>query len=99
MTDRLYYQDSFLYNFDARSEEHTSELQSPCNLVCRLLLEKKPDEERVHACASAAPAGDPLAAARIPSGVSASRRISFFFLTRGGPRNRSPFPSSAALPL
>src|SRR2546426_5078545 len=27
--------------FDARSEEHTSELQSPCNLVCRLLLEKK----------------------------------------------------------
>src|SRR2546426_2313347 len=30
-----------------RSEEHTSELQSPCNLVCRLLLEKKkPDHER-----------------------------------------------------
>src|SRR3989454_564672 len=27
--------------FDWRSEEHTSELQSPCNLVCRLLLEKK----------------------------------------------------------
>src|SRR5688500_20297168 len=27
--------------FFARSEEHTSELQSPCNLVCRLLLEKK----------------------------------------------------------
>src|SRR5256885_11497734 len=26
---------------DARSEEHTSELQSPCNLVCRLLLGKK----------------------------------------------------------
>src|SRR5688500_19539651 len=25
----------------ARSEEHTSELQSPCNIVCRLLLEKK----------------------------------------------------------
>src|SRR2546426_8517271 len=33
-----------LHFFDAetgRSEEHTSELQSPCNLVCRLLLEKK----------------------------------------------------------
>src|SRR5205807_5287341 len=30
------------YEFlDQRSEEHTSELQSPCNLVCRLLLEKK----------------------------------------------------------
>src|SRR5256885_6923923 len=28
----------------ARSEEHTSELQSPCNLVCRLLLEKKKPE-------------------------------------------------------
>src|SRR6266446_5587783 len=44
-----------------RSEEHTSELQSPCNLVCRLLLEKKktsgvgswPNAPRawVHACA------------------------------------------------
>src|SRR5256885_3259850 len=28
-----------------RSEEHTSELQSPCNLVCRLLLEKKKHNE------------------------------------------------------
>src|SRR5256885_8400733 len=27
--------------WEPRSEEHTSELQSPCNLVCRLLLEKK----------------------------------------------------------
>src|SRR5256885_10793844 len=37
----------------SRSEEHTSELQSPCNLVCRLLLEKKkktPDKTR--RCAS-----------------------------------------------
>src|SRR5205807_6249697 len=30
----------------ARSEEHTSELQSPCNLVCRLLLEKKKNQHR-----------------------------------------------------
>src|SRR5256885_6727153 len=29
------------YGDKIRSEEHTSELQSPCNLVCRLLLEKK----------------------------------------------------------
>src|SRR5256885_16960498 len=29
-----------------RSEEHTSELQSPCNLVCRLLLEKKKKTSR-----------------------------------------------------
>src|SRR5256885_9934936 len=27
--------------YEARSEEHTSELQSPCNLVCRLLLEEE----------------------------------------------------------
>src|SRR5256885_8612611 len=32
---------------NARSEEHTSELQSPCNLVCRLLLEKKKQELRL----------------------------------------------------
>src|SRR2546426_6913169 len=32
---------SVLYPAVLRSEEHTSELQSPCNLVCRLLLEKK----------------------------------------------------------
>src|SRR5256885_11031140 len=36
-----------------RSEEHTSELQSPCNLVCRLLLEKKKRRQetaRSHVC-------------------------------------------------
>src|SRR2546426_2124652 len=32
-----------------RSEEHTSELQSPCNLVCRLLLEKK-KTQRANPC-------------------------------------------------
>src|ERR1039457_7641549 len=31
-----------------RSEEHTSELQSPCNLVCRLLLEKKKTRIYIH---------------------------------------------------
>src|SRR5256885_5010110 len=36
-----------------RSEEHTSELQSPCNLVCRLLLEKKKNYHQV-----GPPAGD-----------------------------------------
>src|SRR5256885_2488102 len=34
--------------FELRSEEHTSELQSPCNLVCRLLLEKKKKNENAH---------------------------------------------------
>src|SRR5256885_8493285 len=32
----------------ARSEEHTSELQSPCNLVCRLLLEKKKNKQLIN---------------------------------------------------
>src|SRR5205807_10508675 len=32
----------------ARSEEHTSQLQSPCNLVCRLLLEKKKNNNHKH---------------------------------------------------
>src|SRR5256885_11536300 len=31
-----------------RSEEHTSELQSPCNLVCRLLLEKKKKQQETY---------------------------------------------------
>src|SRR5256885_8014823 len=34
-----------------RSEEHTSELQSPCNLVCRLLLEKK-NKHRHHSAST-----------------------------------------------
>src|SRR5256885_13177980 len=33
-----------------RSEEHTSELQSPCNLVCRLLLEKKNEQSHHVTC-------------------------------------------------
>src|SRR2546426_3301645 len=33
-----------------RSEEHTSELQSPCNLVCRLLLEKKKKKQTSTSC-------------------------------------------------
>src|SRR5256885_6271026 len=38
----------------SRSEEHTSELQSPCNLVCRLLLEKKKKiSQHWHHCTTA----------------------------------------------
>src|SRR5256885_12021369 len=33
---------------NGRSEEHTSELQSPCNLVCRLLLEKKKNHTNIY---------------------------------------------------
>src|SRR2546426_7640562 len=39
-------QQRFNYLREPRSEEHTSELQSPCNLVCRLLLEKKKKREQ-----------------------------------------------------
>src|SRR2546426_1678773 len=46
---------TWAFNFEAqllaargRSEEHTSELQSPCNLVCRLLLEKKKKNKHYH---------------------------------------------------
>src|SRR5256885_13294253 len=35
------FQQGDVVRFGTRSEEHTSELQSPCNLVCRLLLEQK----------------------------------------------------------
>src|SRR5256885_8724030 len=38
-----------------RSEEHTSELQSPCNLVCRLLLEKKKNKHKTHYFSRAPP--------------------------------------------
>src|SRR2546426_6622361 len=37
-------------NSSGRSEEHTSELQSPCNLVCRLLLEKKKHKYSSNRC-------------------------------------------------
>src|SRR2546426_3434441 len=49
-----------------RSEEHTSELQSPCNLVCRLLLEKKKK--------SAISASQPHVAANQRSPVAYSHR-------------------------
>src|SRR5256885_7195143 len=38
--------------FVTRSEEHTSELQSPCNLVCRLLLEKKKTNQLLTTCSA-----------------------------------------------
>src|SRR5688500_19283227 len=41
MVNPLPYGTQHIQRSTPRSEEHTSELQSPCNLVCRLLLEKK----------------------------------------------------------
>src|SRR5256885_3682520 len=41
ITSRRFWKKATSCGMVLRSEEHTSELQSPCNLVCRLLLEKK----------------------------------------------------------
>src|SRR5256885_12276617 len=49
-----------------RSEEHTSELQSPCNLVCRLLLEKKNNTRIITA------SSHPLSSYRLQSHVETS---------------------------
>src|SRR5256885_8816166 len=46
--------------FLRRSEEHTSELQSPCNLVCRLLLEKKNTDHATHPFSRARHCAHPL---------------------------------------
>src|SRR5256885_8494759 len=45
---------------EVRSEEHTSELQSPCNLVCRLLLEKKKYPNKTRGFASRPPHTTPV---------------------------------------
>src|SRR5256885_3637490 len=70
-----------------RSEEHTSELQSPCNLVCRLLLEKK------KATRPPRPAIEATAAAPIPIWTHSRRvisrfRSSFFHLLVGASSER-----------
>src|SRR2546426_7870983 len=44
----VWYTSHALSSSERRSEEHTSELQSPCNLVCRLLLEKKKKKAKDH---------------------------------------------------
>src|SRR2546426_2503858 len=50
----------------SRSEEHTSELQSPCNLVCRLLLEKKKNKCQHGRVTSFTFAMQPASAANVP---------------------------------
>src|SRR6202521_4045140 len=97
-----------------RSEEHTSELQSPQNLVCRLLLEKKKSREnapaRVRQHALRRP-GDTAGAARLAVDVYAVRGscgagvvpllvLGFvFFLKDAAPTKISPLPLPAALPI
>src|ERR1022692_1754958 len=53
-----------------RSEEHTSELQSPCNLVCRLLLEKK--KYLVRTKNRVRPSRPPISVALVPSSLASS---------------------------
>src|SRR2546426_2677777 len=54
-----------------RSEEHTSELQSPCNLVCRLLLEKKSQIHRRGARPANERARDARGCVEVPVGLRA----------------------------
>src|ERR1022692_1328786 len=96
-----------------RSEEHTSELQSPCNLVCRLLLEKKkntPNGKRRPR--PRVPGGTPVRGLQPGEGPCSQRRALpigrcsppaeqvpfFFFLNPGGPRELSFFPLHDVLP-
>src|SRR5256885_5492572 len=58
-----------------RSEEHTSELQSPCNLVCRLLLEKKKRHEIIAwLLALRTELGDPIAD-RTPANIESLTNV------------------------
>src|ERR1039457_4150870 len=91
-----------------RSEEHTSELQSPCNLVCRLLLEKtnKSDScptlydttKRPHTCSSARPRAAPPTGAVLKAGgdthpsFTGERFPLFFFLMIRAPPRSTLFP-------
>src|SRR5256885_3004898 len=71
---------------DSRSEEHTSELQSPCNLVCRLRLEKKTENRAYrHAFARVRPA---FTAAAASADAVTPRRSSAY--TRSSPPRASP---------
>src|ERR1039457_361465 len=87
----------------SRSEEHTSELQSPCNLVCRLLLEKKtrhihlghvPPGQRARQGACAV---GPL---RLPSVLRSDHRIQeFFFFNDTATTEIYPLSLHDALPI
>src|SRR6218665_1889202 len=110
----IFSEKSVIQKSSSRSEEHTSELQSPDPLVCRLLLEKKyaRGAPPAHRCLSRCPGQDlprpkprPAGCAR---GVRApqrgtaprlSRRPAMFFFKRGGPPKTTPFSLPEALPI
>src|ERR1017187_9951745 len=83
-----------------RSEEHTSELQSPMYLVCRLLLEKKRCRRSLPGWCASFRNGAPLRSCRCPwvtkgGAPLCSERwsVSFFFLMIGRPRRSTLFPN------
>src|ERR1039457_6172457 len=93
-----------------RSEEHTSELQSPCNLVCRLLLEKKEHRALSHRALAADTTSDagegegPRAAQAAQQGAGhgppQGRRgdgeyFGYFFIRAAAPRRFPSFPPPA----
>src|ERR1022692_476260 len=97
-----------------RSEEHTSELQSPCNLVCRLLLEKKNTRGPDPCCAGGllGPAqscsvgrwpGPDGSGAVLPNRAVCSCRhfpcMCFFFFNGRGPPKIHPFSLPGAFTI
>src|ERR1039457_3244401 len=97
-----------------RSEEHTSELQSPCNLVCRLLLDIRAAEHGATVTGAPAPTGPGARRIHARAGGSrlAERRPAdppvrsapnparpFFFLNGPPPAEISPLPHPATLPI
>src|ERR1022692_2544151 len=99
--------------FPCRSEEHTSELQSPCNLVCRLLLEKKNSRldtlirpsagARAQAARARRRPRPPLALAgrphRSPAGPWDPIVTFFFFFNDRAPPGLPPLPHPDAFPI
>src|ERR1039457_6709048 len=97
-----------------RSEEHTSELQSPCNLVCRLLLEKKNNHCE---CREASKAGlstatrshtlvrcsqlhlEHIRMRGEPVDFGRARPLVFFFFNDPAPTEISPLSLPDALPI
>src|ERR1039457_811804 len=90
-----------------RSEEHTSELQSPCNLVCRLLLEKKGQRRRSKSPPAIGSSGSSRAVSSVAAGLQSVHRshplhgcvlrnrgpgLLLFFFDDAAPGNFPPLP-------
>src|SRR6202040_3524540 len=81
-----------------RSEEHTSELQSPVHLVCRLLLEKKNNEPDPD-LAPPATGSEVHLALQPPQALANSGTSFFFFFNDPGPPEIYPLPLHGAFPI